>query len=216
MESLRKSQGQNPRSRRPQGFWPRDFLRDSIHYASPKAFSNIFILQSANGLPRNLIGKWRGHEAGLAELCMRTTSENDPNSSTHGRPSKRTKSSETRVTSEKSLASRPSWNYVIGLCVELQRTKYIIFFKYFSFCNVVLTLASFLLSNYSRPRANKSQTAIFVAKRCSFADIGFGFGLPWHEALHNGRVKSQYTRARCRKNALYALQPIKNQYFFLL
>ena len=74
------------------------------------------------------------------------------------------------------------WNYVIGLCVELLRTKCTIFSKYLSFWNVVLTLASFLLSICSicsTPRANELQTAIFVAKRCSFADIGFGFGLPW-------------------------------------
>ena len=37
------------------------------------------------------------------------TTDYEPNSSTHGRPLKRTESSETRVTSEKSLASRPSW-----------------------------------------------------------------------------------------------------------
>ena len=37
------------------------------------------------------------------------TTDYEPNSSTHGRPSKQTESSETRVTSKKSLASRCSW-----------------------------------------------------------------------------------------------------------
>ena len=42
-KSLGKSQDQNPRGRRPRGFWPRDF----IHYDTPKAFPHIFILLSS-------------------------------------------------------------------------------------------------------------------------------------------------------------------------
>ena len=47
MKSLGKSQGQNPRGRRPEGFWPKDFPRDSIHHDTPKAFPHTFILQSS-------------------------------------------------------------------------------------------------------------------------------------------------------------------------
>ena len=47
MESLGKSQGKNPRGRRPQGFWPWDFPRDFIHHDTPNAFPHIFILLSS-------------------------------------------------------------------------------------------------------------------------------------------------------------------------
>ena len=42
---------------------------------------------------------------------------------------------------------------------------------------------NFLMTICSRPRVNESRTAIFVAKQCSFAEIGFGFGLPWSIGL---------------------------------
>ena len=34
-----RSQGQNQRGRRPQGFWPRDLLRHNIHHDTSKVFS---------------------------------------------------------------------------------------------------------------------------------------------------------------------------------
>ena len=54
MESLGRSQGQ--------GFWPRDFLRDSIHHDTPKAFPhNVIILSSQTSIwdffqPMELLG----------------------------------------------------------------------------------------------------------------------------------------------------------------
>ena len=39
MLCLGRSQGQNPRGRRPQGFWPRDLPRHNIHHDTSKAFS---------------------------------------------------------------------------------------------------------------------------------------------------------------------------------
>ena len=121
--------------------------------------------------------------------------DHNPNSSTHGRPSKQTESSETRVTSEKSFGStsgivsnaqilqRFLSFYVLELCdwalYWISKDKMYIFFKTKFFLKRCSDLGQFfLLSNCSRPRANESQTAIFVAKQCSFADIGFGFGLP--------------------------------------
>ena len=104
------------------------------------------------------------------------------------------------------------WNYVIGLCVELLRTKCTIFSKYFSFWNVVLTLASFLLSICSicsRPRANESQTAIFVAKQCSFANIGFGFRLPWSTQIFSKMV-------HWNKFCYFALQSVHHDASFKL
>ena len=57
----------------PKGFWPRDFPRDSIHNDTRKAFPHTFILSSsrtskegflsANGVPRDTIGKRVEHEA---------------------------------------------------------------------------------------------------------------------------------------------------------
>ena len=47
MVSLGKCQGQNRRFSRTQGFWPRDFLRDSIHHDRLKCFPTIFILSSS-------------------------------------------------------------------------------------------------------------------------------------------------------------------------
>ena len=38
MEFLGKCSGQNQRGRRPKGFWPRDFPRDSTHHDTPNAF----------------------------------------------------------------------------------------------------------------------------------------------------------------------------------
>ena len=45
MECLGRSQGQNPRGRRPRGFWPRDLSRHNIHHGTSKAFSyNVIII----------------------------------------------------------------------------------------------------------------------------------------------------------------------------
>ena len=78
------------------------------------------------------------------------------------------------------------WNYVIGLCVGLLRTKCTILSKYIFF-KCFSDLGQFLPSNCSRPRANKSQTAIFVAKQCSFGHIRFGFGLAWSPGMPKTR-----------------------------
>ena len=66
LESLGKSQGQNPRGASPEGFWP----RDTIHHDTPKAFPHIFIISSSRtgkegilSVPRDTIKKCRGHEA---------------------------------------------------------------------------------------------------------------------------------------------------------
>ena len=55
----------------PEGFWPRDFPRDSIHHDTPKAFPHIFILLSSrtskeeflsvNGLLMKYCGQYTGH-----------------------------------------------------------------------------------------------------------------------------------------------------------
>ena len=50
----------------------------------------------------------------------------------------------------------------------------------------------------SRPRANESQTAIFVAKQCSFADIEVGFGLPWSKGQGQGPWRGLRGMARGR------------------
>ena len=47
MECLGRSQGQNPRGRRPQGFWPWDLPRHSIHHDTPKAFPYNAILSAS-------------------------------------------------------------------------------------------------------------------------------------------------------------------------
>ena len=47
MLCLGRSLGQNPRGRRPQGFWPRDLLRHNIHHDISKVFSyNVIIIAS--------------------------------------------------------------------------------------------------------------------------------------------------------------------------
>ena len=55
MESLGKSQRRNLRGRRPQGFWPRDFLRDAIHHDTPKAFPHILILFPPGPVKRDFL-----------------------------------------------------------------------------------------------------------------------------------------------------------------
>ena len=45
MECLGRSQGQNPRGRRPRGSWPRDLPRHNINHDTSKAFSyNVIII----------------------------------------------------------------------------------------------------------------------------------------------------------------------------
>ena len=39
----------------PKGFWRRDFLRDSIHHDTPKAFPHIFILLSSRTSKEGLL-----------------------------------------------------------------------------------------------------------------------------------------------------------------
>ena len=44
MECLGRSQGQNPRGRRPRGSWPRDLPGHNIHHDTSKAFSYKVII----------------------------------------------------------------------------------------------------------------------------------------------------------------------------
>ena len=74
MESLRKSQGQNPRGHRPWGFCPRDFPRDRLTMIHPRLFHtfsfffhpglvkrDFFHWVQTQHLPREYYSQFAGH-----------------------------------------------------------------------------------------------------------------------------------------------------------
>ena len=72
-------------------------------------------------------------EQGSPNNGFNRTTENDPNSSTHGRPLKRTESSETRVTSEKSLFGSTS-----GILSNVQMLQMFLGFYVLELCDWAL------------------------------------------------------------------------------
>ena len=58
MLCLGRSQGQNPRGRRPRGFWPRDLPRHNIHHDTSKAFSYNVIIIATRTSKEGFLSGW--------------------------------------------------------------------------------------------------------------------------------------------------------------
>ena len=58
MECLGRSQGQNPRGRRPQGFLQQDLPRHNIHHDTSKAFSYNVIIIATRTSKEGFLSGW--------------------------------------------------------------------------------------------------------------------------------------------------------------